>query len=957
MSSPIEKLKNMEKRMTLGSAGSMLSFSETSLEEGLYDTVEGDAVQSIKPTPFFSYHMEKTIEKADVFELTQAHNSTGEQSRTSSIGRTAHVGQAGPGTSPGKFESHANETLSTFLGSDADYSLEFVEIFRKLRQCVKLRQKYMDCSWQTSSPFAKQESSPKYGLPSASVNGNHANPMDIDMSQLPPKDDKYVYELGQGGVFLVYKPPADKPENLAPPRERMPAFSVPTLSEYFKDLDFILDVISDGPVKSFAFRRLKYLESKFQLYMLLNEHEETAKTKRVPHRDFYNVRKVDTHVHHSSCMNQKHLLRFIKHKLKHNGDDVVIFRDERFLTLKQVFESLNLTAYDLSIDTLDMHAHKDSFHRFDKFNLKYNPIGESRLREIFMKTDNMIKGTYLAQLTREVISELEASKYQMAEYRISIYGRSPDEWDKLAIWVCNNGLFSENIRWLIQIPRLYNIYREKNSMENFEELISNVFQPLFEVTMDPSSHPHLHIFLQRVVGFDSVDDESKSERRIHRKYPVPKLWNIKLNPPYAYYIYFMYANICSLNQWRRARGMNCFVLRPHSGEAGDTDHLTATFLTSFGINHGILLRKVPALQYLYYLEQIGIAMSPLSNNALFIHYDRNPFPSFFKLGMNISLSTDDPLQFHFTKEPLIEEYSVAAQIWKLSSVDMCELARNSVLQSGWEPELKKKWLGVNYLIPGPAGNDIHKTNIPDLRIQYRYQTLLEERHLILYFDYPDYYDYPGWPYRIPVYNPKPPLEKSEVTNSTSSIIPDAGKPKEPPLSSIRIPPKEDLVPMSADERSDSDVSDVEAETAPSSAVQSHQDMLAERLKRATITADEPEVGGEGDPFDSIEDDDQHMLARLAESVSVPAFNHDKPEEMNDVLSASIATGISMDKMGLPSDLCQVPKLVPGIAASAANKKRSMSTETSLTALSANRGSQSPATIRRKELDKLRMTTD
>jgi hypothetical protein len=28
--------------------------------------------------------------------------------------------------------------------------------------------------------------------------------------------------------------------------------------------------------------------------------------------DFYNVRKVDTHVHHSASFNQKHLLRFIK---------------------------------------------------------------------------------------------------------------------------------------------------------------------------------------------------------------------------------------------------------------------------------------------------------------------------------------------------------------------------------------------------------------------------------------------------------------------------------------------------------------------------------------------------------------------------------------------------------------------------------------------------------------------
>lgn len=32
-----------------------------------------------------------------------------------------------------------------------------------------------------------------------------------------------------------------------------------------------------------------------------------------------------------------------------------------------------------------MHADKNIFHRFDKFNLKYNPCGQSRLREIFIK--------------------------------------------------------------------------------------------------------------------------------------------------------------------------------------------------------------------------------------------------------------------------------------------------------------------------------------------------------------------------------------------------------------------------------------------------------------------------------------------------------------------------------------------------------------------------------------------
>ena len=102
---------------------------------------------------------------------------------------------------------------------------------------------------------------------------------------------------------------------------------------------------------------------------------------------------------------------------------------------------------------------------------------------------------------------------------------------------------------IIQVPRLYDIYRANNNVKNFQDIIRNLFevlqiqnktesffyniylpQPLFEVTNDPSSHPNLHRFLkvivypqcdlfqfkltlvpQHVTGFDSVDDESKPE--------------------------------------------------------------------------------------------------------------------------------------------------------------------------------------------------------------------------------------------------------------------------------------------------------------------------------------------------------------------------------------------------------------------------------------------------------------
>ncbi|KAL0936649.1 AMP deaminase [Colletotrichum truncatum] len=548
---------------------------------------------------------------------------------------------------------------------------------------------------------------------------------DFDINDLLPLPsvDRMTFKLDDSGVYQVFED--EQAEATGNPLVR-----VPTIREFYMDLDQILSISSDGPSKSFAFRRLQYLEGKFNLYALLNEYQETADSKKVPHRDFYNVRKVDTHVHHSACMNQKHLLRFIKSKMKKCPDEVVLFRDGRYLTLAEVFQSINLTAYDLSIDTLDMHAHTDSFHRFDKFNLKYNPIGESRLRTIFLKTDNFINGRYLAEITKEVIADLESSKYQMVEWRISIYGKSLDEWDKLAAWVVDNKLFSHNVRWLIQIPRLYDVYKASGLMDTFEQVVKNVFEPLFEVSKDPSSHPKLHIFLQRVIGFDSVDDESKVERRLFKKFPVPKVWDSKQNPPYSYWIYYLFSNMASLNALRKRRGFNTFVLRPHCGEAGDSEHLAVALLCCHSISHGLLLRKVPLLQYIFYLEQIGIAMSPLSNNALFLAYERNPFYQYFRRGLNVSLSTDDPLQFAFTKEPLMEEYAVAAQIYKLSPVDMCELAKNSVKQSGFESAIKEQWLGPAFKLPGKAGNAMVKTNVPDRREEFRYQTLMEERDML-----------------------------------------------------------------------------------------------------------------------------------------------------------------------------------------------------------------------------------
>jgi hypothetical protein len=77
----------------------------------------------------------------------------------------------------------------------------------------------------------------------------------------------------------------------------------------------VLSTAANGPVKTLTYLRLRLLEYKYDFYMLLNDSREQRATHMDP-RDFNTVIKVDTHVHLSAAMTSKHLLDFIKHKVK-----------------------------------------------------------------------------------------------------------------------------------------------------------------------------------------------------------------------------------------------------------------------------------------------------------------------------------------------------------------------------------------------------------------------------------------------------------------------------------------------------------------------------------------------------------------------------------------------------------------------------------------------------------------
>lgn len=161
---------------------------------------------------------------------------------------------------------------------------------------------------------------------------------------------------------------------------------------------------------------------------------------------------------------------------------------------------------------------------------------------------------------------------------------------------------------------------------------------------------------------------------------------------------------------------------------GNPLNLACTYMLSESIAHGIQLDMQVSLQYLYYLDQVGLSTSPLSNNFLFRKIADSPFLKLFRRGLNVTLSTDDPLLFHLSDDALLEEYSVARATFGLSMTDLSEIARNSVLMSGFEEDFKKKYLGENYK-KGITFMDEQVTHVPLIRAKFRAEHLAIEHML------------------------------------------------------------------------------------------------------------------------------------------------------------------------------------------------------------------------------------
>lgn len=92
------------------------------------------------------------------------------------------------------------------------------------------------------------------------------------------------------------------------------------------------------------------------------------------------VLQVDTHIHAAACMNQKHLLRFIKHTYQTEPDRIVAEKQGQKITLRQVFDSLHMDPYDLTVDSLDVHAVSELPPRGLRQSLLGNQLPEKKPR-------------------------------------------------------------------------------------------------------------------------------------------------------------------------------------------------------------------------------------------------------------------------------------------------------------------------------------------------------------------------------------------------------------------------------------------------------------------------------------------------------------------------------------------------------------------------------------------------
>jgi AMP deaminase len=500
---------------------------------------------------------------------------------------------------------------------------------------------------------------------------------------------------------------------------------IPTLDEYKKDVSDLFILSGDPALKSFCYKRITFLKYMFSFHLTLNSHAEGQVLKTKCKKDFYHVEKVDQHVSIDSIFSAKTLLKFIMDKYTSSPLDIVE-KDEngKDMTLEALLKRMSPNPETITIDFLDVMT-EGMLHRQDKFERSLEKIGGGKkLKKVFLSIENRQSGLYFAQLSNQINSD-NSGGFSSNEISIRLFGKNMLDWNTTANWIVKHKIYSKHSRYIITVSREFSHYCKSGLCKTFEQYMSMIFKPIFAVTLDPSENPNLATFLQLCTGFGFQCIENTFDAP-----PQPSEWKIASEwkegePDFEYYLYHLWANVKQLNELRTSRGLNPLLFKPHCGESVRM-HLASAYLFADCIHNGLQLRFTPFLCYLFYLQQVGISYTPLHTNKINMEYKENPFPELFQMGQNVTLATNNPLHSHYTEEHLLEEYSVASQIWGFSRCDLCEISNNSVRQSGYERNIKENWIGKDY----DKGNDQIHSNVPNIRFSYRKDTLNRELEFV-----------------------------------------------------------------------------------------------------------------------------------------------------------------------------------------------------------------------------------
>ncbi|KAG0654412.1 hypothetical protein C6P44_000963 [Monosporozyma unispora] len=598
--------------------------------------------------------------------------------------------------------------------------------------------------------------------------------------------------------------------------------TIPTFDSFKNNFEFVIEMIQNHTLNSMSEKRLRYLLNKFQLFQHLKSKSEILENKQVPYRDFYNSRKVDQDLLLSGILSQRQLGEFIWDKINYEPDKIVYCTSEGeklkvrdfFLFGKDACESLDIGLKLIDDEFLDWYRdiYLVTYHiiKVHDKQIESNLVGKELryylIAKTFLEFDNYIEGQYLAEiLIKYAIHLLEKSKYQLVQISIDyqFMGKNGDDnfaennwWIKFSKWMIKWKLISYNVRWNVQITRVFSKLFKFNMVQNFQDYLDLFFEPLFLCRDDPD----LQYCLTTVCCFDVVI--SQSDEYLWTEFPnidlKPKDWIANGdNPTISHYLYYLYAKLSELNQLRFNSNTNTIVLRSYcspsasarSSQFSASDHyfterteslICNLLLCNGGLLQGESLWTAPsALEYLFYLFQIPILTAPLSSVSLHptlvqnptsgnfymstesikgnkdikhsrdvtveeqVSYRNNPFMNLVKIGFRVAISSKSVLyNSSYTLEPIIEEYSVAASIYLLNAADLCELARNSVICSGFEGFYKAHWTGV--VVKKPEGSPMSETiglhdvwfdknedtrikhNVPNIRREYRMETLNQE---------------------------------------------------------------------------------------------------------------------------------------------------------------------------------------------------------------------------------------